>query len=359
MPIAPSFEDLLAQFEAEALAQRASLTFLDGDVSEAQSHGAGAMADAAIRFTVQAFKETFIDGARADSLTALVDDHLNIQRQPATAAQVTLSFSRTGAGAGFTYPSGSVVASQFDAAGNTVLFTLDVDVTFAGGSNGPVAGTATAQVVGRGGNVGIGTVVRLVDSAIDPLMVVTNAVIAAGGNDEESDDELKVRARNFWQTLRRGTLGALEFGALRVGSVRIAKATEDPATGLVLLVVTDSDGNSTAQMVSDVVLEIENWRAAGSLVTVTGGTALSVDVTGTLVVNDGVDASVLAPLAILAIEGRMRKQRQGEVLHVQSIQAAAIAVDPDAIDALTLSTPLVDVTPTATQVIRPGTITIT
>lgn len=361
MPVAPSFDDLLGQFESEALAQRGSLAFNDGDVSEAQAHGAGAMADAAIRFSVQAFRDTFIDGAKDDALTALVDDHLNIQRQEATPAQAAVTFTRTGAGAGDTYPVGAIVGSAFDSAGNTVLYTLDANVIFPGGSNGPIAGTVTAQVVGRAGNVAAGKITRIVTTAPTNLtgLAVTNASLAAGGNDVETDPELRVRARNFWQTLRRGTLGALEFGALKVPAVRIAHASEDEITGLVTLVVTDSDGNSTAQMVADTVLEIENWRAAGSLVTTVGGTALIVDVTGVLVVNDGVDPSVLAPLAVLAIQARMNKQHQGEKLYLQSIQGAAIAVDPDAIDALVLSLPLVDVTPSVVQVIRPGVITIT
>jgi len=358
MPVAPSFDDLLAQFEAEALAVRPTLQFLEGDITVAQQHGAGAMGDASIRHTVQSLKETFIDGAKGDALTALVDDHLNLQRSPATPAQSPVTLARTSGGAAVSLLAGFVVASEFDSAGNTVLYTLDADVNFALADNGPHSGTVTAQVAGRSGNVGAGKINRFVDSKPDATLTITNAVTAGGGNDEESDDELRVRARNFWQTLRRGTLGALEFGALQVASVRIARATED-AGGIVTLVVTDSDGNSTAMMVADVVTEIENWRAAGSIVNVFGGTALIVNVTGTLVVNPGVDATVLGPIAALAIAGRIRKQRQGETLHLDSIKAAGISVDPDAIDALTLSTPIADVTPLAAQVIRPGVITIT
>lgn len=358
MPVAPSFDDLLAQFTAEALAQNSELAFNDGDVTEAQAHGAGAMADAAIRFTVQAFKETFLDGAKGDALTALVDDHLNIQRQPSTSAQATVSFSRTGAGAGFTLSAGFVVGSQFDSAGNTVLYTLDADVTFAGADNGPHAGVVTAQTTGKDGNVGIAKITRVVDEKPDATLVVTNSAVAAGGNDEESDEELRVRARLFWQTLRRGTLAALEFGALEVASVRTVRATEDISTGEVTVVVADSDGASTAQMVSDAETELENWRAAGVTVVVLGGTVLSVDVTGVLGVNDGVDAAALAPLSVDAITARMNKQRQGEVLYLDSVKAAGIGVDPDAIDRLTLSLPAADVTPTATQTIRAGTITI-
>lgn len=359
MPVAPSFDDLIAQYEAEALAGRPDLMFLEGDITTAQQHGAGAIGDACVRHTVQSFKETFIDGAKGDALTALVDDHLNLQRQPATPAQSAVTFARTSGGAAFSLSVGFVVGTDFDAAGNTVLYTLDTIVNFGLADNGPHIANVTAQVVGKAGNVAASKIVRIVDDKPDPTLTCTNAAVAAGGNDQESDEELRVRARLFWQTLRRGTLAALEFGALQVPAVRISKATEDPSTGLVTLVVTDSDGGSTAQMVADTIAEIENWRAAGSIVTVIGGTALIVDVTGTLIGKTGVDTAVLGVPAAEAITGRMRKQKQGETLYIDSIKAAAIGVDPDALEALTLSTPLVDVEPTAYQVIRPGTITIT
>lgn len=358
MPVAPSFDDLLEQFQAEALAQNSELAFNDGDVTEAQAHGAGAMADAAIRFNVQAFKETFIDGAKGDALTALVDDHLNIQRQPATPAQAELTFTRSSGGAGFTLSAGFVVASAFDEAGSTINYTLDADVTFLAADNGPHLGNVTAETTGVDGNVAAGEITRFVDPKPDTTLAVTNALTAGGGNNEESDDQLRVRARLFWQTLRRGTLAALEFGALQVASVRTVKATEDLDTGLVVVVVADTDGNSTAQMVSDAEAEIENWRAAGVSVSVLGGTVLEVGITGVLVVNDGVDAAALVSLCTDAITARLAKQRQGEILYLDSIKAAAIGVDPDAIDALTLSLPAANVTPTAIQTVRAGTVSI-
>lgn len=361
MPVAPSFDDLLAQFQAQALDIQPLLQFLDGDVTTAQMHGAGAMADACLRFMVQGIRDTFIDGAEGDALTALVDDHMNIQRQPATAAQVTLTFTRTGGGTGGTLAAGFTVATQIDASGASQLYDLDANVVFPNGSNGPITGTATAQSLGRAGNALPGTVTRIISTLPSTLLtvVVTNAAVAAGGNDEESDLELRVRARNFWKTLSRGTLASLEQGAKEVASVRVARATEDPSTGLVTLVVSDSDGGSTLQMISDVITELENWRAAGSLVTVLGGEPLLVDVVGQLIGNEGVDTAVLGVLAAAAITNKMRKQRQGETLYLDSIKAAALAVDPDALDALVLTTPTEDVVPLAHQIIRPNSVTVT
>lgn len=363
MAVAPSFDDLLAQFEAEALARFAGpvpLAFAEGDVTTALQHGAAAMGDAVIRHQVQAFRDTFLDGAKGDALTTLVNDHLNIQRNPATFAQATVAFSRTGGGAGGTLAAGFTVASATDASGASISFTLDTAVTFAAADNGPHSASVTAVIAGAAGNVAPGTITKLTGSPLfSALVTCTNAAAAGGGNEEESDPDLRVRARNFWQTLRRGTLGALEQGARNVASVRVARATEDPVTGIVTLVVSDSAGNSTAQMVADVTAELDNWRAGGSVVVVLGATVLLVDVTGTLVAEPGVDTSVLGSVAADAIVGRMNKQRQGETLFLDSIKSAAIGVDPDALNALVLTTPVADVVPSSpNQVIRPGTVTI-
>jgi hypothetical protein len=356
MPVAPSFADYLAQFEAEALAQRPDLAFNDGDITEAQMHGAGAMADALTRYTAQAFKNTFIDGAEDDALTALVDDHVNIQRGQATAAQLTIRLVRTSSGAAGIVPAGFPIASQIDSAGNSVQFTLDADVNFGAADNGPHTGTMTASTAGRASNVAASTVTRLLAAAFDNTITATNPAKAAGGNDAETDPELRVRARNFWTTLRRGTLAALEYGAKLVSSVRIAKAIENATTGITSLVVSDSDGNSTLQMVSDVRTEIVNWRAAGSRVEVLGGTPIVQNVVYSITVYDGVDASVLVPLCNEAIELRMSKLRQGETLTVDMIKGAAMAVDPDSIEAVPVTTPAADVVPLTYQVIRPGTV---
>jgi hypothetical protein len=360
MPVAPSFDDLLGQFEAEAEAQRATLQFREGDLATAQQHGAGAMADASVRYAAQGFRETFIDGAEGDALTALVDDHLNMQRQPATAASVDVTFTRTGNAAGTT-SAGFTVGSQFDAAGNSVLFTTNTPITWGASDHGPHIVTCTASSLGSAGNVAAATVTRLVDTPFDTSIAITNAAAASGGNEEEGDPELRDRARNFWLTLRRGTLAALEEGALTVASVRVARAVEDQATGIVTVVVGDANGNSNAQMVSDAERAIEQWRAAGSEVVVVAATQIAIAVTGVMVFRVGSDADplVYAPLVQAAIVARLSKYKQGETVYLDSLKAAGIAVDPNVIEALALSLPAADVVPTSTQTPRAGTITIT
>lgn len=362
MPVAPSFEDLVTQYTAEAQA-RADLLFLDGDVSLASAHGSGAMADACIKFTAQAFKATFIDGAKGDDLTTLVNDHLGLQRQQATAAEVAIRLTRTSGGAAGVIAAGTTVATQTLDDGSVVRFTTDAPVIVGIGLNGPFDVAATAVDAGRAGNVDAGEIAAIVDALFDSTFSVTNVAAAGGGNEVESDDELRRRARTFYTTLRRGTLAALEFGALQVPSVRSAIATESE-TGLVTVLVTDQDGNSTLMMIADVITELENWRAAGVVVGVAGGTKLELDITAILTLADGVDLLTVTPLVEDAIPARVNRRRTGEKLYEDMLTAAVVSIDPDGIQAVRFefsgATPDADgnIVPGATTILRCGTVLV-
>jgi len=369
MPVAPSFSDLVTQGQAEADARRPDLTFIAGDITLAQIHGSAAMADAVIRFAAQSFKATFLDGAVGDELTALVDDHLNIQRVLATPSQVTISVSRpAGLLPAGTILAGTTVATGFDANGDEIQFTLDANMVFGLGATGPLSGNATATISGRDSNVKANTITRVIDvPAFDATFTVANAATGGGGNDEETDEELRTRARQFFATLRRGTLAALEFGARLIPSVRVAKALEDLANALVTVRVTDSDGNSTAQMITDVQAELENWRCAGSIVSVLGGSQLLVDMTISLTVRAGFDVAAQAALLATAVENRVLKLLVGETLFLDSLIGSLIAVYPDDILDVTFNAitttpggaqPIADLVAGTSEVIRAGTITV-
>lgn len=373
MPIAPSFQDLLTQFQAEAQARRAALVFAPGDITVAMQHGAAAMADAVIRFAAQAFKETFIDGATGDALTTLVNDHYNLQRNAAIAAQGGVTFSRTTATAAGTIPTGTILATSFDADGNSIEYELLEDVTIPASGLGPFPSSGSASVraltSGLASNAEAGTIDRLISTIVfEPTLTVTNQAATAGGTDEESDEDLRTRARNFFTTLRRGTLAALEFGAIQTPSAGVAVATATENTdGTVTVRVTDANGNSTLQMVADVEAELENWRCAGTVVNVVGGNQALLNVTVTIPLagrRAGFDVLARNADIIGAVFARARKLQAGETFFLDSLIASVIAVAPDDIfdvevTSITLggvAQPIADIVPAIDEVIRPQTV---
>lgn len=366
MPVAPSFNDLVALFQAEAQTRRPDLIFGDGDVTLAQSHGSAAMADAVIRFAAQAFRETFIDGASGDALETLVDDHQNLQKVNATPAQGTTSFSRTSGGAAGPIPAGTQIGTQFDADGNQIVYTTDVVINVGAGDNGPFPVLATAQDDGDETNAEPGTVTQIIDTLFD-VFTVTNTAKMAGGNNAESDEDLRERSRDFFSTLRRGTLAALEFGARVVTSVRVAKAVENAVTGTVDLRVSDSDGDSTAQMISDVEAEIENWRCASSTIVVTGGNKVLLDITATLTVRTGFNVKAFETVITQSITTRLKKLKVSESLELDTIKAAIISVAPDDILGVDFTAMVLDgvdvqgqdpIVATNSQTIRAGSVSL-
>lgn len=367
MAIAPSFDDLLAVGKAEAQSLRTDLQFGDGDITEAMLHASAAQADGVVGYAAKGLRETFLDGAKGSALTARVADRESITRNEASEAQVTMTFVRTSGGAGGSVPIGTRVGTNPEPDEQQVIFTTDAAIVVPAANNGPFTVLATCEEAGSRGNVVAASIVNLLSSLFDSSFTCTNVAAAAGGNEEESDDAFRSRARAFYQTLRRGTLPALEQGALTVPSVAIATATEDPDVGLVTVEVTDSSGGSTLQMVSDVIYALREWRGAGVAIQVIGGTAWTVDLTVVIAAyRPGFDVAGNADVLVDAITTRMNKLGAREILYLQEIQAAAISVAPDDIRKVDITSitingvpaAIVDIDPGVGKVIRPGTITV-
>lgn len=361
---APSFDDLYNIGKAEMLIRRPDLFLAAGDMSDFIVAAMAAMGDKNTQFSAEEFRKTFVDGAKGADLTVLADDHFAIIRSAAAKSTSSVVFTRPTdtAGAG-TIDGGTTISTVEDESGERVEFVTDADVVFGALDLTRPAVTITAVDTGRDGNVGAATVINIVDSVFDTTFTLTNAAAAAGGNDEESDAQLRERIRDFPTTLRRGTLAALEFGSLIVPAVRVATASET-ASGIVTVFVTDESGNSNAQMVADVIVELENWRCAGSVVQVTGGVIFSQNIDITIIASSGTDVDIVFTDMQAAITERVSRLGVGDgspssegVLRRSAIVSAAIGVDPDNILDIIVNTPSADVVPAVAQVVRVGTIT--
>ena len=215
-----------------------------------------------------------LDGCDNEDLDRWVFDNLNglIVRKGACAAVATVQFSRATAtvGAG-TIPAGTVVKS-----GDGIEYVTLADATFGALQ---LSATATVRATQAGHSYQVGryqlrTFANLA-AIFDSSMLVDNADPAAGGEDVEGDDKLRERARALPGQLRRGTLGAIEFGASSVVGVTSAMAMEvydslTPAmlTKVVVLYIADSSGVSNLALGNAVQVALGEWRAAGIQVVV-------------------------------------------------------------------------------------------
>ncbi len=373
---APSFDDLFTLGKAEAILKRPTLGVRIGDISEMLLAGAAAMADRLIGWFAERIAATFLDGAFGDDLTQLCADHWSIQRRVATKSIGTVTFTRASADASSqNFPVGTTVATAKDSQGNDIQFVTTQIATWGVSTNGDRTVNTEAVVAGVAGNLSdVNLVTKIISTAPSGgAYSITASGQPVGGSEAETDEELRDRTRLYPSTLRRGTIGALEYGAKSVTSIAVAKASAiQDATGLVTVYVSDASGNSTGDpftvgpsvvddgsMTSKVAVELFNWAAAGALVTVIGGAVETVDITVTIAVKIGVDVTQLITEIQNSISARVGKLNIGDTLYLSDIMSAVKAVDPDNIVNVVVADPIVDTVPSSSgNIIKPGVIAV-
>jgi uncharacterized phage protein gp47/JayE len=352
---APSHDDLYEQGRVTTLVTRPDLLLSPGDAADLPARAGAAMADLVIGYVAGRVRATFLDGAESDDLATLARDHWNVEKFLAVASIGEVTFTHVAGPVG-SIPAGTRVASLPGVDGQFVTVTTDVAAVF-GALDASKTVTVTATLGGTAGNVEAAKLTRILDGGLFDTFTVTNAARLVGGAEAETDPELRARVRGLNQTLRRGTMAALEFGAKQVAAVKVATVVEDVG-GFVTLYVSDADGYSNAAMVTAVQAEIVNWRAAGVTVSVVGGALVTQDIDLTLAVRVGVAVAPLVDRIRQAVASEMKKQlKQGDTLYRDLIRSAARAVDPDAIVNVTVNVPAADVVPAGNQVIRAGLVT--
>lgn len=300
-----------------------------------------ALAEEAEHVAVQLVRKLFLRQATGDDLDALVEDRWALTRLPASKATVTLTLSRATSAAGnVSIPIGHVFSTadgiRFVATEARVLSGLSQTVI------------VEAETAGEDGNVAAATITQSVDTIADASVTITNALLAAGGGPEETDDQLVDRVRDYVANLRRGTIPAVLFGASQISGV--ATVSLDESVSPMVLYVADVTGSGNAALVARVVEEIKEWRAAGAAMSVVAATLVNQAVTVALTFAAGVDTALLAESVREAIQDYGLSLAIGDTLRRNGIIAAALSVE-GVLDA-TVSVPSGDVVPTAAQLLR-------
>jgi hypothetical protein len=127
---------------------------------------------------------------------------------------------------------------------------------------------STAEVRVRGASADTPTVkagtLSVVQRAIAGIDAVTNPTDTVTAVQDESDDELRARARGALTSSNKGTIGAIENGLLQMPEVRAVSLVEFPngVPGELKLSVSLTDATLPA-LPADVLAKIEELRPAG------------------------------------------------------------------------------------------------
>lgn len=350
-------DDILSRSAARPVGQRLSAeeVFTEGSDINIVTASSSAMAEEVERQLAEGVKILLLDGATGIDLDRLVADRFSptVVRKQATPAVATVKFSRF-AGA---MPAGILPVGTRVRTPSGLEFKTTAVATFSLGQVGPVSAPAQAVDAGLSGNVAPGAISQFSTPPFDTNLVVFNDQPASGGDDIETDARLRERARDFFRTARRGTLQAIEFGALTVAGVRLATAVEevdsmgDP-TGRVSLYISDAQGNGNAQLVAAVRSALREYRGAGVIVDVVAATPAFVPIQFNLRFEAGVDTTAAFNSVRLAVVAAVNALAPQQTLPVSLLIATARSVPGVIVLDDAVVAPVGDLVPGPGEVIR-------
>lgn len=266
----PSFPTLFQIARNEALVRNASLTrdAIEREGSDANIlvASACAAADEVVGQLTNVAAGLFLDSATGEQLDRLLLDRYGLLRKTAAASQGTVAFSTTATvGTTFVIPAGTLLST---ASGQR--FATIQAVTFASGGTGPVYAGVRSLLAGAEQQAAIGTITNITGQFLNQPtdLTVTNTEATFGAADAESDADFRERGRAFFTTVQRGTLAALEQGALSVPGVVKANAYEvvdlqGRADKYVMLAISDQFTDTLADLsVSPPVYETQSDQLA-------------------------------------------------------------------------------------------------
>lgn len=174
------------------------------------------------------------DAATVDEINERLEDNnlselvkiVGVERRQGDTAVGTVTF--TTASESTVIPAGTTVATQPDANGEILEFATDSEVSTGSGET-TVNAEITAEQVGSDYNVGAGTITYLPDPPVN-VQAVSNAEATSGGEDIETNDELRERAKqSIFQNSGGGTVQGL-VGYIEQNVEGVAEAEVDEKT---------------------------------------------------------------------------------------------------------------------------------
>lgn len=270
-----------------------------------------------------AYDSGFLETATGNSLDRVVA-LLGYRRYVAGRPVGTVRFSRRAGSPGeLTIPAGTAVADAQD----TVRYETTETRTM-------LAGESTAEVRVRGASEGTPVVaagvLSVIQRAIAGLDTVTNEAPTTTSSQDESDVELRARARVALLTAAKGTLPALTNGLLALPQVQAVSVQERPdgVPGDVRISLSLTEPPADGSIPATVLDAIEDLRPAGIRVLVgkAGEVALAARVR--LVVSGSsllpADRDRLHAAATRTLVARIAATQVGQRIRTGALQAALV-----------------------------------
>jgi hypothetical protein len=270
-----------------------------------------------------AYDSAFVETATGSSLDRVVA-LLGYERFRAGRPIGTVTFSRrAGAIGNITIPAGTPIT---DTADKIRYETVETRAMLAGESTAEVAvrgATQTTPVVASG-------VLTVIQRSIAGLEKVINERPTTRASEDETDVELRARARDALLASNKGTVGAITHGLLQLPEVRDVKIVEMPngVPGEIRLAVSLEQPTADGTLPRSVLDKIEELRPAGVRVikASAGNVSLQAQLQLTLAGSHMAPAEItqVHRLAQEALVTEVRKKGVGEKIRNRALTAAVL-----------------------------------
>jgi len=315
VPFTKSFAQIVNDFAAAAQAQSETpLDFTLGSVFLALAEAHSGNVDwlqklylfALLVERLQTSSGGWVDTWTADYMPPV--DGSNSPRLPATPATGQVTFSRTTPQSQALIPVGARVAT-FDGAQVYQVYADSTNSAYnatiiPGGAFVVPAGQTSLNVgvqalnPGTAGNA-LANTITSIRSPIVGIDSVTNPAAFTTALDQESDDALKARFKNYIASLAAGTVGAITYAVqqLQQGLEVTVHENIDPDGntdyGAVTVYVDDGSGAPSNTIVQNAANAVNGVRAAGVRASIIGATTLVANVTMNIVVDPAYNAQLV------------------------------------------------------------------
>lgn len=313
----------------------------EGTDSNALLAGMAAVGDEVIGQLCRVESSLFLDSARKHYLDRLIYDRYGLPRKSASPAVGSVNFSCPDpAVSAFAIPLGTKLSTT-----DGKQFVTMAEASFPAGSVGPITVAVQSTKAGPSQQAQRGTITSILGTIPDAAsgLAVTNPLATAGADADEQDDTYRERGRNFFTTVRRGTISAIEAAALGVSGVKTAVLFESvdgfgrPA-GSAQLIITDAFTEGLVEesvvpptyqtqsqiLASSVAAALWDVRAAGVFIDVLVGVVVLQGIQLGLSFDAGVNVESTALRARAAVVGLVNALPAGSPLLVGDVPGGLI-----------------------------------
>lgn len=309
----------------------------------------------------QIYKAMSIDTAEGEDLDAIVAI-LGITRKPATYATGKITFGRSDvydSDIAIQYAQ-TISTKQDNNSGKVIEFIVTDENAYL--QAGKLETDVNIRATEPGSMYVPPNTIIIMNTSIIGIEYVTNKFEFTGGTDKESDDDLRVRAKQALAGLGKGTSSAIRSALLEiVGVVDAIPVDVSRGVGTADMIIITNEIPPSTELQNKINYAIEITKSAGIDIGVIYPTINTQNITVTLinVTNDSqANSDEYRNAAGKAIADYCNELSVGDILIVSQLERAiGNAINNIDIDVV-VSVPSKNIIPSSTEVIRSGIITI-